>query len=64
MTDNRREPPGPWYRASAKNLMIFALMWLGEAFLILMFVKWVIHGGAAPYLFMVPWTLLGLIFSS
>lgn len=29
---------------SAKNGVIFAVMWLGEAFLILMFIKWVIQG--------------------
>ena len=58
MTDNPRGPSKLW---SVKNLMIFALAWLGEAFLILMFVKRVIHGRAALYLFLVPWTLLGLM---
>ncbi len=61
MTDNRRDPTELWYRASAKNVVIFALTWLGEAFLILMFVKWVIHGSAIVYLLMIPWTLVGLI---
>jgi hypothetical protein len=42
-------------------MVIFALMWLGEAFLVLMFVKWVIRASAAVYLLMVPWALLGLI---
>jgi hypothetical protein len=42
-------------------VVIFALIWLGEPFLILMFVKWVIHGSAAVYLLMVPWMLFGLI---
>jgi hypothetical protein len=44
-----------------KNVVIFALIWLGEPFLILMFVKWVIHGSAAVYLLLVPWMLFGLI---
>jgi hypothetical protein len=61
MTDNLRHPAQPRIRASPRNLMIFATLWLGEAFLILMFVKWVIHGSASLYLFMVPWTLFGLI---
>ena len=61
MPDDRPESTELWYRASAKNVAIFTLMWLGEAFLILMFVKWVIHGSAALYLFMIPWTLFGLI---
>ena len=41
-------------------MVIFALMWPGEAFLCLMFVKWVIHGSAAVYWLMVPWMLFGL----
>jgi hypothetical protein len=41
---------GLWYRARAKNVVIFALMWLGEAFLVLKFLKWVIHGSALVYL--------------
>lgn len=57
VTDNRRDLTELWYRASAKNVVIFALMWLGAAFLTLMFVKSVIH--AAQYLLLVPWTLLG-----
>ncbi len=61
MTDNRRDPNELWYRASPKNVVIFALMWLGEAFLILMFAKWVIHGSAVLYLLLVPWALFGLI---
>jgi hypothetical protein len=42
-------------------VVIFALMWLGEAFLILQFCKWVIHGSALVYLLLVPWALFGLI---
>ena len=56
-----QNPVELWYRVSAKNTVIFALMWLGELFLILKFFKWVIHGSAAVYLLMVPWTLFGLI---
>src|SRR5260370_32775730 len=47
-----RTSAGLWYKASAKNVAMFALMWLVEGFLILMFVKWVIHGSAAVYLLM------------
>ena len=56
-----QNPAGLWYRASAKNVVIFALMWLGQAFLILMFLRWVFHGSAAVYLLLVPWMLFGLI---
>jgi hypothetical protein len=42
-------------------VVIFALMWLGELFLILKFFKWVIHGSALVYLLLVPWALFGLI---
>ena len=54
-----QKPSGLWYKASAKNVAMFALMWLGEGFLILMFVKWVIHGSAAVYLLLVPLMLFG-----
>jgi hypothetical protein len=56
-----QNPVKLWYRASAKNVVSFALMWLGEFFLILMFFKWVIHGSAFVYLLLVPWALFGLI---
>ena len=56
-----QNPTGRWYRASAKNVVIFALIWVGEPFLILMFVKWVFHGSAAVYLLMFPLALFGLI---
>ena len=56
-----QNPAGLWYRASAKNVVIFALMWLGELFLILMFFKWVIHGSALVYLLLVPWAFFGSI---
>jgi hypothetical protein len=61
MTDNGYNPNEPWCRASPKNVVIFSLIWLGEAFLNLIFVKWAIHGSAALYLILPPWTLLGLI---
>jgi hypothetical protein len=61
MTDNGPAPTELWYRLSAKNLVIFALIWLGEALLILMFVKWAIHGSAVLYLLMIPWSLFGAI---
>jgi hypothetical protein len=58
MTDDRQDPTKFW---STKKAVIFALVWLGEALLILLFVKEVIHGSAVVYLVLVPWTLLGLI---
>jgi hypothetical protein len=61
MTNARGDPTKLWYRANAKNAMLFAVIWLGEMFLILKFVKWAIHGSAALYLFMIPWALFGLI---
>jgi hypothetical protein len=61
MTDEGGAPTEPWYRARPKNLAIFALIWSGEALLILKFVKWVIHGSAALYLLIIPWMLFGSI---
>ena len=61
MAEDRPNLTEPRYRASAKNLLIFAVMWLGEGFLVLMFGKWVTHETRAVYLLMVPWTLFGLI---
>ena len=61
MTDNRRGPTALLYRMSAKNVVICASMWLGEGFLMLMFVKWALYRSAAVYLLMIPWTLLGWI---
>jgi hypothetical protein len=58
MTDKRMEM---WHRTSATNVLIFAIVWLGQSFLILMFVRWLIHGSAALYLFMVPWALFGFV---
>jgi hypothetical protein len=56
-----QNPAGLWYRASAKNVVIFALMWLGEFFLILMFLRRVFHGSTAVYLLVFPWASFGLI---
>jgi hypothetical protein len=62
MTDNPNDSTPLWYRASATNVVIFSLLWLGEFFLILLFLKnWVFHTGAAIYLLMIPWALIGLI---
>jgi hypothetical protein len=58
MTEKRMEM---WHRTSATNVAIFAIVWLGQSFLILMFVRWLIHGSAALYLFMVPWAFFGLV---
>ncbi len=46
---------------SAKFVIIFALIWLGEAFLILMFCKWAFHRSAALYLLMIPWSFVGWV---
>jgi hypothetical protein len=61
MTANRRDPREQWLGASAKTVMIFAVIWLGEAFFILIFCKWVFHTSAVLYLLMIPWSLLGWI---
>jgi hypothetical protein len=61
MTANRHDPREQWLGASAKTVMIFAVIWLGEAFLILIFCKWVFHASAVLYLLMIPWSILGWI---
>jgi hypothetical protein len=61
MIDDRRDATEVWYRASAKNVMVFALIWLGEPLFVLMFIKWVFHLSATWYLVMVPWAFLGLM---
>lgn len=61
MTNNEGSPPELWYRASPKNVSLFALIWLGEIFLILMLLKWMFHTSAKIYLFLIPWALLGSI---
>lgn len=61
MTDDGYDSPLLWYRASAKNRVIFLAIWAGNGVLSLTFVKWVVHGTAAVYWLLVPWTLFGLI---
>jgi hypothetical protein len=61
MTNDDLTPTTLWYRASTKNLALFALIWLGEPFLILLFIKWMFHGSAKLYLLLIPWALLGAI---
>jgi len=61
MVDSDSNPPQLWPRASVKNALIFVSFWLSQAFLTLTFVKWVIHGGAAVYWFMIPYALFGAI---
>jgi len=56
MTDSPNYP-----NASTKNMLIFATIWLGEGFLILIFVKWAFHKTASVYLLMIPWVLFGLL---
>jgi len=48
-----------WYRASSKKMVILALIWLGQAFPILIFTKWAFHRNGLMYFFLVPWILLG-----
>jgi hypothetical protein len=61
MTDDGRNRPAFWYRTSAKNVMLFALIFLGEPLLILMFIKWAFHMSATLYAFMAPWALFGSV---
>ncbi len=62
MNDDDQDSTGLlWCRASPKNAVIFALIWLGEACLILMFVKWAFHRSALLYLLLIPWALIGLV---
>ncbi len=61
MTDDCREPVALWHKPSTKNVAILALIWFGEAFLILMFVRWVLHASAFLYLLMIPWAFIGVI---
>lgn len=61
MTDDHEDQAELWYRASTKNTAVFTLMWLGEAFLVLMFINWLFHASTSMYLFMIPWGLMGLI---
>jgi len=47
---------------TAKNAVIVALIGLGEAFLILMFLTRVLHESTYLYLLMIPWALfLGIM---
>ncbi len=64
MTDDCREPGALWHRTSTKNVVIFALIWFGEAFLILMFIRWVLHGSAFRYLLMIRWAFIGVIMAA
>jgi hypothetical protein len=61
MTDDSRDATAFWYRTSAKNILIFALIWLGEPLLVLMFIKWMFHMSAFWYAFMGPWSFFGLM---
>jgi hypothetical protein len=61
MTDDRRDATAFWYRTSSKNVMVFALIFLGEPLLILMFIKWAFHMSATWYLVMIPWAIFGLM---
>ena len=56
-----RSGPQPWYRLGAKGVATFFAIWIGEPFLMLVFWKWAAHTSDAPFLLMIPWTLLGVI---
>jgi len=47
-----------WSKASAKNVLVFALIYFGEGFLFLLFVK---PGSAFSYFFGVAWTVFCLL---
>ncbi|HEY4979977.1 MAG TPA: hypothetical protein VII25_12485 [Candidatus Acidoferrum sp.] len=59
--DMLQDQPKVAHKLSPKRAIVFALIWLGEVFLILLFVKRVVHGSSTIYLLLVPWALLGLI---
>jgi hypothetical protein len=50
-----------FYQTSTRNLLLFALIWLGELFLILLLIKWKFHGTPKLFLFLIPWALFGAI---
>jgi hypothetical protein len=47
-----------WYRASARNLLVFALMWLWPTIPIVLFSRRLTHDNTG-YLFVVLWVLVG-----
>jgi hypothetical protein len=49
----------PFYQTSKKNLLLFALVWLGEFSLILLLIKWMFHASPKLFLFLIPWALFG-----
>jgi hypothetical protein len=64
MTDNYLKSTALWHKTSAKNVVILALIWFGEAFLILMFITRVLHGSTYLYLLMIPWGFIGVILAA
>jgi len=64
MTDNSSKSTALWHETSAKNVVILALIWFGEAFLILMFITRALHGSTYLYLLMIPWALIGVIMAA
>jgi hypothetical protein len=61
VTNNEGAEPAPWYRSSHKNMALFALIWLGEFFLILLLLKWMFHAGPKIFLFIIPWAVMGWV---
>ena len=51
----------PWYMLNRRNLIIFALIWVGEPLLVLIFLAKVLHTGSKIYLFMIPSLVFGLV---
>jgi hypothetical protein len=64
MTDNCRKSAALWHKTSARTVVILALIWFGEPFLILMFITRVLHGSTYLYLLMIPWALIGVIMAA
>lgn len=60
MLSDEAQNPLESHRANPGWLVMFGLIWLGEGFLILTFVKWTFHISAALYFLMIPWALLGV----
>jgi hypothetical protein len=61
LPDDNSSSTKPFYQTSTRNLLLFALIWLGEFFLILLLIKWALHGTSKVFLFLIPWALLGAI---
>jgi hypothetical protein len=50
-----------WYRTGRKNMIIFILIWWGGPFPELMLIKRVFNFSAYLYLWLIPWSFVGLV---